>query len=112
MWVMAMLIYSPHLYLLVYLFMTTHLSIVSACEPDVMLLISPRDSRVAYMTIMMFIPNTIGALTAPLGGLLAQRLGANLVFALATAISVVSLGFFVLLEFMRVPESSVAVEKA
>lgn len=112
MWVMAMSIYSPQLYLLVYLFMTAHLSIWSACEPDVMLLISPPDSRVAYMTVMMFIPNTIGALTAPLGGLLAQRLGANAVFALATAISIVSLGFFVLLEFMRMPESSLAAEKA
>lgn len=112
MWIMAILAVSPQLYLAVFLFMTIHLTMVSACEPDAMLAISPRDSRVAYTTILMVIPNTIGALTAPLGGLLAERFGANPVFLIATAVSLLSFGFFAILESMKLPEDSLATETA
>lgn len=112
MWVLATVVSSPGIYLVVFLLMTTHLSIWSACEPDAILLISPADSRVAYLTVIMVIPNTIGAVTAPLGGLLVDRFSSYPLFMMATAISVVSLGFYILLEFMRVPESSVEPEIA
>jgi hypothetical protein len=103
MFIMAAVIGSATLYLLVFLLMTVHLSIWSACEPDAMLEISPADSRVAYTTIIMFIPNTIGALTAPLGGMLAERFGYGFLFALATAIAAVSLGCYALVSFMKAP---------
>lgn len=112
MWLMAVFAPSPNVYLLVFLFMTVHLSTWSVCEPDAILVIAPRDSVVAYKTVLLLIPNTIGALTAPLGGLMATSFGANSVFLLATAISLISLGFFILVDSAKLPEAAVAAETA
>jgi hypothetical protein len=61
---------------------------------------------VAYKTVFLLIPNTIGALTAPIGGLLATLYSANFVFLLAIAVSLISLGFFILVSFAKVPEEA------
>lgn len=106
MWVVAIIASSPNIYLLVFLLMTVHLSIWSACEADAMLVIAPRDSVVAYKTVFLLIPNTIGALTAPIGGYLATSYGSNLVFMLAIVVSLISLGFFILVGYAKVPEEA------